>query len=256
MNGQSQHAGITKQKIEKPIYKFLIGFIGGFSAAIFPRLMAALALFEDNDVILLSMGYLYIAVLFAVLIGAVVMIMEWGVPKEPNATFMTALGLPALLAGALNTSNGAYVLDAKSKENLKLTEVVRSLSQIPEISADEIIHLSSTTDTINSSNLIRMNIISEAYADSNSSKQQSFNFNPSMKTQQQQYYIILEEVASKSKANQRTREIKPSVQNAQSVQIDDNYFVIDSKTRSKSDAVLESIRLKNKGFNPVLLKKN
>ena len=202
------------------------------------------------------MGYLYIAVLFALLIGAVVMIMEWGVPKGPSATFMTALGLPALLAGALNTSNGAYVLDAKSKTNLELTEVVRSLSQIPEISADEIIHLSSTTDTINSSNLIRMNIIGEAYADSNSSKQQSFNFNPSMKIQQQQYYIILKKVASKSKANQRTLEIIPNVQNAQSVQIDDNYFVIDSKTRSKSDAVLESIRLKDKGFNPVLLKKN
>jgi len=213
-------------------------------------------LFEGNDVILLSMGYLYIAVLFALLIGAVVMIMEWGVPKGPSATFMTALGLPALLAGALNTSNGAYVLDAKSKTNLELTEVVRSLSQIPEISADEIIHLSSTTDTINSSNLIRMNIIGEAYADSNSSKQQSFNFNPSMKIQQQQYYIILKKVASKSKANQRTLEIIPNVQNAQSVQIDDNYFVIDSKTRSKSDAVLESIRLKDKGFNPVLLKKN
>gem|GEM_PF-6894224 len=222
----------------------------------FPSFNGGLALFEGNDVILLSMGYLYIAVLFALLIGAVVMIMEWGVPKGPSATFMTALGLPALLAGALNTSNGAYVLDAKSKTNLELTEVVRSLSQIPEISADEIIHLSSTTDTINSSNLIRMNIIGEAYADSNSSKQQSFNFNPSMKIQQQQYYIILKKVASKSKANQRTLEIIPNVQNAQSVQIDDNYFVIDSKTRSKSDAVLESIRLKDKGFNPVLLKKN
>ena len=52
MNGQQQQAEIGKQKVNKPAYKFLIGFIGGFCAAVFPRLMAALTLPDSSDVLL------------------------------------------------------------------------------------------------------------------------------------------------------------------------------------------------------------
>ena len=254
MNTQKQ-ARIGKQKIEKPAYKFLIGFIGGFCAAAFPRLMAALTLQDSSDVVLLSAGYLSIAVLFAVMIGAVVMIMEWGVSKEPSATFMTALGLPALLAGALNTSNGAFVLDTKSKENIKLAEAVQSLSQMPEVSFDVITPLSDAGVTRNSTNLITMNIIGVAYAGGSETNEEAFDLNPSMKFQQQQYYIILDQATGESEAKQRAIEIQPTVSNAQAVKSGSRYFVIVPKAMSKSEAVLQGIELQKKGFRPSLLEK-
>ena len=99
-NETRQAEGVAKPKVSRPVYKFMIGFIGGFCAAIFPRMMAALALFDSGDVVLISAGYISVAIIFATLIGAVVMIMEWGVAKEPSATFMTALGLPETISSS------------------------------------------------------------------------------------------------------------------------------------------------------------
>lgn len=256
MNGQQQQVETGKQKVKKPGYKFLIGFVGGFCAACFPRLMASLTLNDSSDVVLLSMGYLSITFLFATLIGAVVMIMEWGVSKEPSATFMTALGIPALLAGALNTSNGAYELDVKSKENMKLAEAIQSLSQIPEVSYGVITPLSDAGREIKpkSTNLITLNIISAAYAEDVGARQEAFNLDPAMQIQQQQYYIILEKATSESEAKQRAVQIQSSIPNAQAVKAGDKYLVIDPKAKTKSEAVLEIIQLKKKGFRPKLLK--
>lgn len=243
-----------KQKVEKPVYKFLIGFIGGFCAAAFPRLMAALTLQDSSDVVLLSAGYLSTTILFAVMIGAVVMIMEWGVSKKPSATFFTALGVPALLASALNTSNGAFVLNDKSKENQKLVEMVQSLSQIPEVSFDSISPLTDAGNTIKPSNSISINLISVAYAEDGGTKEEAFDLSPSIKIQQQLYYIILERAASESEAKQRAVQIQLSIPNARAVKAGDQYLVIDSKAKPKSEALLEAIALKEKGFRPELLK--
>lgn len=255
MEGQQQAAS-RKQLVGKPVYKFLIGLVGGLCAALFPRLMAALALQDSSDVVLLSTGYLYIATLFAALIGVVVMIMEWNVSKRPSATFMTALGIPALIAGALNTSNGAYVLDAKSKENLQLAEVVQSLSQIPEVSYDNFTPLGDAGGTIKSTNPLALNIIGVAYAANGSNEPEKFNLNPSMKIQQQQYYIILDQSpGDEAGAKLRAEELKADVPNAQAVKAGDKYLVIDPKALPKSEAVLEGIRLKEKGLHPALLPK-
>ncbi len=256
MNGQQQQAGAGKQKVSKPAHKFLIGFIGGFCAAIFPRLMAALALYGSSDVVLLSLGYLGIAVLFAALIGAVVMIMEWGVSKEPRATFMTALGLPALLAGALNTSNGAYVLDAKSKENLELAEAYRILSDIEVNSFDSFTPLSDAGATIKSINSVNINIIGVAYAQTGSTRQGTFNLNPSIQIQQQQYYIMLYQTPVESEAKQKAIEIQSKVPNAQAVKAGDVYLVIDPKERQKFEAVQEATRLREIDLKPVLFPKH
>src|SRR5262249_32964851 len=48
--------------------------------------------------------YIIAAVVFALLIGGSVMIWEWNVRSSPRQTFVAALGLPALFAGALNSA--------------------------------------------------------------------------------------------------------------------------------------------------------
>lgn len=255
--GKSNQELATKKKVEKPVYKFIIGFVGGFFAAAFPRLMAALTMQDGSELVLLSAGYLSIAVLFGVMIGSVVMIMEWGVPKEPGATFMTALGLPALLAGALNTTNGAHMLETKSQENMKLAEVVRRVSDIPEVSIGSFTPLSDASGAGKSSHPVSFNIINVAHAEAEAIEvaDNTFDLNPTIKFQQKQYYIILVEVASEAEAKQRAIDIRSNVATAQAIKAGDKYYVIDSKAKPKSEAVLEIIELKKSGFKPGILEK-
>jgi len=241
MNGQAQ---VVPPKVAKPWLKFLIGFVGGICAAIFPRLMAALALYGGSDVVLLSTGYLGIAVLFAVLVGAVVMIMEWGVLREPRATFMTALGIPALLAGALNTSNGAYELDNQAKESNKLAELVQSLSQIPEISADSLAPLSDAGAAAGTINPLALLGIGMAYAGDGGTGQTVLDFNPAMQVQQRQYYIVLDRAKNANEARQKANALKSDVPNARAVQAGNKFLVIDPEPRPRSKAVMKAIRLK------------
>ena len=98
--------------ISRPIYKFLIGFIAGFCAALFPRLTALLLVSDVQESLnILSTGYILVSALFATLIGAIIMIMEWNVAKEPRTTFMAALGIPALITGSINTVDTTKALD-------------------------------------------------------------------------------------------------------------------------------------------------
>ena len=255
--GESNQELAVKKKVEKPVYKFIIGFVGGFFAATFPRLMAALTMQDSSELVLLSSGYLSVAVLFGVMIGSVVMIMEWGVPKEPGATFMTALGLPALLAGALNTTNGAHMLETKSQENMKLAEVVRSVSDIPEVSIGSFTPLSDASGAgkDKSSLSVSFNIISVAEAGETKVAENTFDLNPTLKFNEKQYYIILMEAASGAEAKQKASDLRANLATAQAIKAGDKYYVIDSKAKPKPQAVLEIIELKKRGFNPGILEK-
>ena len=246
-----------KPKVRKPLFKFLIGFIGGLCAALFPRLMAAMALFDSNNILLLNTGYLCLAVLFAALIGGVIMIMEWGEPKEPRATFMAALGLPALLSGALNTSNGVYMLNEKASENIELTNKVQELSNIPVVLTDEVVPLSfNTENNIDKTSPLAWAGIDSAYADDGKQAAgNKINFNPSIQVQQHKYYVILEQAQSAADANDKVKQLKLQTFNSQAVKVGDRYYLIDPVEKSKTEAVLQAIRLKAMGHNPALLEK-
>src|SRR5262245_51440849 len=92
--------------IQNPIAKFLIGVFAVLAAGTIPRLVAALGKPNAGTVVLVGFtdGYVQVMIVFAVMVGAVLMIFEWGVPKPPRDSFMAALGIPAVLVGAFNTA--------------------------------------------------------------------------------------------------------------------------------------------------------
>jgi hypothetical protein len=245
----------SKVKLAKPWQKFLIGFVGGFCAAISPRLMAFLTLSGGSDIVLINAGYFGVAVLFAALVGAVVMIWEWGEFREPRATFMTALGLPALLAGALNTTNGAYELNNHAKENSELVELVQSLSDIPEISEGSLIPLTDARGTGGSINAMAFLGIGVAYAAGDEVEQDGLDLNPSIQIQKSRYVIVLERAQSEEEAKDRASVLKSDIPFAQAVRVGNKFLIIDSEPRPRSEAVLEAIRLKKKhSLKPALLR--
>jgi hypothetical protein len=92
--------------------KFAVGVTAGTCAAIFPRLTAALYVDRGAAEVNLFLGdYVLLALAFGLLLGVIVTIIEWGVARPPRDTFMAALGIPALFAGALNTTVAVGKLD-------------------------------------------------------------------------------------------------------------------------------------------------
>jgi hypothetical protein len=114
---------------------FLVGLIAGMCAVLFPRLTALIfaptaesSFLEMNA---FSLRYIIFSVVFALLIGIVVMILEWGVKSTPGQIFMAALGVPALIAGAVNSgaisSNAAHL----GQELQNITDQYREANDIP-----------------------------------------------------------------------------------------------------------------------------
>jgi MFS family permease len=115
MDSNTQGSAITM-----PILKLFIGFVAGLCAALFPRLTAALAT-QGSNLIFFPLSYVVLALVFAMLIGVVVMILGWRVPAKPSDTFMMALGIPALLTGALNATLDTNMLQNLAQQKDRLT---------------------------------------------------------------------------------------------------------------------------------------
>jgi hypothetical protein len=248
---QNHEPSRSSVKISKPALKFFIGFFGGLCAALFPRLMAALAVFDSESIVVLNLSYIGLAVIFALLVGAVVMIMEWGVAKEPRATFMSALGVPALIAGALNTTSGANNLNALASVNEQSAAYMQNMNDIPDLGHGGITPLSDASDIL----FDPFTLIGVGTAEAADGFVPAGNdgFDPSMHVQKQ-YVIVLDQAASAEDAKQKANSLLDKVPNAQAVKSGNNYLVIDRREMSRQEAVVNAIRLKReKNLAPSLM---
>ncbi len=83
---------------------FGVGALAGLTAALFPKLLPVLVGPNlDAELVWFTERFLLVSLVFAALVGAVVAVLEADNPRPARQTFQTALGIPALLAGALNT---------------------------------------------------------------------------------------------------------------------------------------------------------
>lgn len=86
------------------LVNFGVGALAGLTAALFPKLLPILVGSNPHaELVWFTERFLAASLLFAVLVGAVVAVLESDRPRPARQTFQTALGIPALLAGALNT---------------------------------------------------------------------------------------------------------------------------------------------------------
>jgi hypothetical protein len=90
-------------------------------ASFFPRLASILAGDATVDVVLFSKSYLIVGGTVAVVVAIVIMIVESGAHRSLRDVFMTALGIPTLLMGALSagaTTQNLGALAAAYKQDL------------------------------------------------------------------------------------------------------------------------------------------
>ena len=117
--------------VSAPVLKLFIGVVATLCAVLTPRLIAALTTPDRGNVTFVSPAYAGLALAFSVLIGVVVAILEWRVPRAPRDTFMTTLGVPAILAGALTANQGVAELQRTTQSNDQTLNAILQNNSIP-----------------------------------------------------------------------------------------------------------------------------
>ncbi len=234
--------------------KFLIGFVAGLCAILFPRIVAELAIADDGDVIsLFQSNYLLLSAVFAILVGAVVAIFELEESRPAKEVFMTALAIPGVLSGALNTT--VSVKDYKSAEKI-IAQVQNTLLDSEEIQIFEIpklVPLGAVEVPVSS----RSNsfFIDDAYAQE-SAPIKLPEFGIGIRSSQRDYRIVLDRAATKEQALANASALSQSLPNT-IYKIEENQFVIikNGPSQDKTSALLEAIKLKReRGLNPQLVR--
>lgn len=248
------------------LIKFVISFVAGCCAVFVPRLAAVLAASNVNNIEMLPSTFVILGFVFASLIGLVVVILEFNKICHPADTFMTALGIPTLLAGALATTASTNNINELSKLNSELADAARNGAQIRKVDTA----LSNIRPiTLNDRSLNQNNWVSDALfiqsalaqdtetteisGTAETIKEPSWSTWATIKVQEPQYAIVLDTAPSADEAIERVSQLKDSVPSAQAIETSEGFFVIGG-IKPKSSAVLEAIKIKEKtGINPELI---
>ena len=235
--------------VSAPGLKFVIGAIASLCAVLIPRLLAALAQRDQVSVTFITPQYAGLAAVFSVLVGLVVTILEWRVPRTPFDTFMTTLGVPAMLAGALSANQNAGALQEKTQ---KANELVDALSketgiaiESPKTNAPDTGRQGAWADAL----------IPPVYANADDALRSTEDQSPfAIRVNQPRYLIVLDRAATQQDAETKTSQLTqrltaaaPGQPLSMQVQRQGAEFlvVVAGGARIKADAMLEALRVKN-----------
>lgn len=249
--------------VSRPMLKFFIGFVAGVCAVIAPRMLAALTVPVKGDkIIFFSLDYIAVSLLFAIMIGAVIMIIEWRQPKRPGDTFVKALGIPALLASALNTTAGISTVNAYVEKNDQITKELDRKSDIPTRPFSPIIGENATpvmedspSPNIPGTSAFGILGISAAHASEVAAPLVVAELNMGIQINQPKYLVVLDEAATENEAIAKSRILSRTIPQVRIVQTKDAFLIVqDAEPRSKSEALVDAIRFKERNnLQPSLL---
>ncbi len=235
--------------VKNPVMKFAVGTFAALCAAFIPRLGAMLSSAETARITFFTQDYFIVALTFALFIGVVMVILEYNVFRAPKDTFITALGVPALVAGALNAATNVHDISTLHDKNQQLADALADQAGIARSEAPsgfKSLEASPASPGGGASLRSIPWVISAHAAEIAKTVDKSSGSNLGIQFQQRQYVIVLDEAKTKEKALERARQLRQTIPQAQAVQTDKGFLVIEGKSpRNESSAVLEAVRLKN-----------
>jgi hypothetical protein len=237
--------------VSAPAMKFAIGLVAALSAVFFPRLVAALTAASDTRVVLVSREYVLLALSFSTLVAVAVMILEWRVPRPPRDTFMTTLGLPAMLAGALSASQGTTNLQQAADANDKLAQELAKRAGVAVVSAtDSAAPVKPSTRNGLADALVTPLYAESALADQPAPQQSKLG----IYIDEPRYFVVLDRAAKREDAQARAADLTSRFNRAVpgrplalevSRQGDEFMVVVPGGPRPRAAALLEALRLKD-----------
>jgi hypothetical protein len=242
--------------VSAPGLKFTIGMVASICAVLAPRLIAALTITDRASVTFVSRQYFLLALIFSGLVGLVVAILEWRVPRVPRDTFMTTLGLPAILAGALSANQNTAALQHAAQTQDALAD---ALSRHIGISIEPAKPVSVPETPEKQGALIDL-LVAPVYAQGTQANVAPAGALAAQRARlgilidQARYLIVLDRARTEQDAQTRAFQMGERLKQAApgrplNVQIEKQasefLIVVSGGPRLKSDAVLEAVRVKD-----------
>lgn len=252
---------VVRIEVSSPIAKFFIGMLAGCAAIAIPRLSSLLISADEINDDYFPAAYIAGVIVFSVLIGLLVMIMEFKIPKPPKETLFAALAVPGLIAGSLNTAvetGDANRMQLKAsklssqilEENGIGTKTVKSIKIIPI----DVLNSGEGNSTLGKS----FQFISSANAGETVAQliEQTDSFGLSVQREVPKFAISIGSFSSLEKATKEVRKIRNKNLPAILIKTHKGYEILpNNKMLTKTDATIEAIKLMNKiGVIPKLLK--
>ena len=247
-------------KVSSSVAKFLIGVLAGCAAVAIPRLSSLLISGENDAVNFFPMPYITCAILFAVIVGFLVVVIEYGIAKTPKETLFAALAIPGVVAGSFNTvieTSGANTTYQKTVELSRdvrhdagiQTEKLDSLEVIP-IDSSQVNHTSFNDG-------FDFSLISAAYADDGVKQLVDKNDTLGVAIQRTipKFAISIGNYKDLEAAIQKAKEAKAVDPTATLIKTSNGFEVLSNdKIYSETDATIEALKIKSKlGVTPKLL---
>ncbi|GAA6133483.1 hypothetical protein NBRC116188_02720 [Oceaniserpentilla sp. 4NH20-0058] len=254
-------ADTPKNTISHPLGKFAIGLIAGFVAIVIPRLSSDLSTL-DNITPTYYTSIFFISVAgFAILIGLVITILEYKVPRTPKDTLFSALAIPALIAGSLNTaietqnSNEILIQSERISQEARKTNLIET----ENVQSIEIIQFNQSTEVTPKNNFdIRFSLFAQVYANDPTNKQLDKKQNSLfIQRQNANYAVSLYQFKNKNEAIEKAKSLQQQNIPVTLIKTSSGSFdvISDSKLMTETDATLNALTLKNLlNITPKLLK--
>jgi len=232
-----------------PFAKFGIGLVAGFAAVLLPRLVASLAQGDATTIVFIPTPYYYLALLIGAFLGAVMVIFEYQKPAAPRETFMTALALPAVIAGGLGTASGVGSVADLKGESERLQQAFRQEEGIVrQGSFNSIEPLGGATPGASGQNDSSPfpSLISFAYAGGPAQAlAQAEPLKFGIQIQQSRYVVVLKQTKTEQEAIQDAQRFRTKVPSARAVKADNGFYVISGEgPQFEVDALLSAARAK------------
>jgi hypothetical protein len=243
-------------QVTSALAKFMIGATAGCCAAILPRFLAQLSQTDLARITFLPEAYLVAAGVFSVFMGALMVIFEWNVPAKPRDTFMTALGLPAVVAGAIGTASGVGNLGEIKREADQLKKAISQQQGIVRegtLGAFERLEQLPAAAYPEKKSWIPA-LIGNAYAQQLPVQMtQSGSPRFGIHVEEPKFAVILKRAKTDKEAIQAAQELRQRLPQAQAVKSGGAYFVIlGGAERSETEALLDAARAKSVLGDPKL----
>ena len=257
---------VSSKTVTRAAANFVIGTIGGLASVFLPRMMLLLSIdtepAPERYISLIPWDFVWLGLGFGIVVGAICAILEHGGAEQPKAVFMTALGIPALLSGVLNTTSATSKLQRVEHEKVAVLRAVGNQADISQERVNTIEPLGASSPSPGPGSPVSSRqrffwFVTPAYAQSPAAPpaEARNRFDPGIQIRRPVYVVALRRAGSHEEAVRLARALQKDIPTAQAVKTDQGYFVVDSLTpRSEASALLDAIQLKSRrGFNPSLL---
>lgn len=241
--------------------KFTIGVMAGCSVVVIPRLSAYFFSSNDPGFTYFPTIFLFSALVFSLILGSIIVIFEYKIPKPPRETFFAALAIPGLVAGSINTTMETNNAITHHQESYELTKEVQNNNNIltEEVESPKLILIDlSENRTIDNNAIFSIDVIRAVYASEQDQvlEDDENNLDIAINRTKNNFAVSIGKYKDKESALNAARKYREIVTDITLIESNNEYRLITSKKLlTETEATIEAIKMKNQlGEQPALIK--